>query len=121
MLTPRDAERRLEAAFAAQGLPVAEHAVNGRVTTGRFRPHDVWPGALTSRVTCSGSDGTAPPASIEWVEVVATVREAASRGTRVEVESYGRGRDGKGRSVSCRLDEGTMEALLSVVPRYERR
>ena len=51
-LPARDVEQRLEQAFASLGLPVVEHARDGRVRTGRFDPVAVWGGRTSGYVRC---------------------------------------------------------------------
>ena len=118
-LPPREAEQRLEEIFAAYQIPIQEHAVDGRVISGRFDPKALWGAAVESRVVC-GRGSRDAAVVVDYLEVLGTIRQAASGPARVEVESYGSGRNSDGKSYGCRLDQATVEAMLKGIPEAGR-
>ena len=120
-LSPAEAERHLEAAFLSFGLPVSEHAVNGRVSSGRFDPTVLWGSLAAGRVTCgvTGKNGATP--QVHELEVVGTIRRNARGSSWVELESYGSGRDEHGKVIQCRLAEASADAILGSVAQREAR
>ena len=118
-LSPPEAERRLEAAFVSFGVPVSEHAVNGRVSSGRFDPTVLWGSLAVDRVTCgvAGKNGATP--QVHELEVVGTIRQNARGSSWVELESYGSGRDEHGKVIECRLAEASADAILAPVAQRE--
>ena len=118
-LSPVEAEQHLEAAFVSFGLPVTEHALNGRVSSGRFDPTVLWGSLAAGRVTCgvAGKNGTTP--QVHELEVVGTIRRNARGSSWVELESYGSGRDERGKAMQCRLAEASADAILSSVAQRE--
>jgi len=117
-LPPNDAERGLERTFEAWAIPVAEHALDGRVRSGRFDPNRVWGVQVEDRVSCASlgdADGS-PRARPTELEVIATIRVNGKFGTRVELESYGRGTTPEGESVSCHLTSTTADGILASLP-----
>lgn len=113
-LPPNDTERRVEQAFVSLGLPVYERRLDGRVRSGRFDPREVFAGRLDERVSCGATSDVGARTNVSplELEVLATIRFNAARGTRIEVESYGRGRDPNGKEVRCRLSQSAAVALL---------
>lgn len=120
-LSPPQAEQHLEAAFLSFGLPVSEHAVNGRVSSGRFDPTVLWGSLATGRVTCgvAGKNGATP--QVHELEVVGTIRQNARGSSWVELESYGSGRDERGKALQCRLAEASADAILASVAQQRER
>jgi hypothetical protein len=53
--------------------------------------------------------------------VIGTIRESVSRGVRVEIESYGNARNDREEEIPCRLNKSAVDALLSSVPKRDRR
>jgi hypothetical protein len=120
-LPAREAEQRLEQAFASIGLPVVERARDGRVRSGQFDPAAIWGGGATGYVLCGrGGDDDLGVQHIR-LEVIGLIRESASRPVRVEIESYGSGRNGQGQEIPCRLDDSGVDALLSSIPQQDPR
>lgn len=113
-LPPNDAERRVEQAFVAFGVPVVERTLDGRVRSGRFDPREVFAGQVAERVSCGAISDVGRLSSVHpfELEVLATIRSNAVNGTRIELESYGRGRDSRGKDVQCRLSSSAAAALL---------
>lgn len=119
-LPAREAEQRLEQAFAALGLPVVERVRDRRVRTGNFDPATVWGGLTSDHVLCGrGGDDDLGAHDIK-LEVIGIVRESASHPVRVEIESYGTGRNAMDQEIPCRLDDSGAEALLSSIPHQPR-
>lgn len=118
-LSARDAERRLEQVFAAYQIPVQEYSLDGRVVSGRFDPRAAWGGAVEDRVTCGLRD-RGSSVRVAYLEVLGTIRQSASSPVRVELESYGAGRDAEGKEYPCRLDQATVEEMLKGIPRLGR-
>lgn len=120
-LPARDAEQRLEQAFTSLGLPVIERARDGRVRTGRFDPETVWGGRTSDYLVCGRGGDDDPGAHDIRLEVIGLVRESASRPVRVEIESYGTGRNEKSQEIPCRLDDSAVDTLLSSIPHQDSR
>ena len=120
-LPAREAEQRLEQAFASLGLPVVERARDGRVRSGQFDPVAVWGGGASNYVVCGHGGDDDPAAHDIRLEVIGLLRERASRSVRVEIESYGAGRNDKGAEIPCRLSESGVDALLSGMPQQDPR
>ena len=113
-----EAERRLEEAFTYLGLPVVERARDGRVRSGRFDPVAVW-GAASGYVLCGrGGDDDLGAREVR-LEVIGSIRESVSSPARVEIESYGTGRNDKGEEIPCRLDDSGVDVLLSSIPQRQ--
>lgn len=114
---PNSVERRVEQAFATYGIPVTERAPDGRVHSGAFDPQSVWGAVSGERVSCGveGMSGSGSQAVPFRLEVMATLRTNRQQGTRVVIESYGRGRRPDGSEVRCRLDPTVVEGLLGAV------
>ena len=120
-LPAREAEQRLEQAFTSLGLPVAERAIDGRVRSGQFDPVAIGGGRASGYVLCGrGGDDDLGAQNIR-LEVIGLIRESVSSPVRVEIESYGTGRNDKGQEIPCRLDESGVEALLSSIPQQDPR
>jgi hypothetical protein len=110
----------LEQAFASLGLPVVEHARDGRVRTGRFDPVGVWGGGASGHVLCGRGGEDDLGAQDISLEVIGVIRESANRPVRVEIESYGAARNDRGQEIPCRLDDSEVDALLSSIPQDGR-
>jgi hypothetical protein len=120
-LPAREAEQRLEQAFATLGLPVVEHARDGRVRTGLFDPTALWGGGASGYVVCGRGGDDDLGAHDVRLEVVGVIRESASSPVRVEIESYGTGRNDRGQEIPCRLDDPGVDAILSGIPARDPR
>ena len=118
-LSAHEAEQRLEQVFAAYQIPVQEHEPNGRVASGRFDPGARWGAAVESRVMC-GRGGRDYSVRVDYLEVLGTIRESASGPVRVEIESYGSGRNPSGRTYACHLNQATVESMLERIPKNGR-
>jgi hypothetical protein len=118
-LSARDAEQRLEQIFAAYQIPVQEHAPDGRVASGQFDPKALWGAAVESRVLC-GRGYRDNSIQVDHLEVLGTIRQSVSGPVRVEVESYGAGRNADGKKYPCRLDQATVGAILKGIPKLGR-
>lgn len=120
-LQAREAEQRLEEAFASLGLPVVEHARDGRVRSGTFDPVSIWGANSTEYVLCGRGGDDDLGAQDVRLEVMGSIRESPRRPVRVEIESYGTGRNDKGEEIPCRLDDSGVDALLSSIPHQDPR
>jgi len=120
-LPAREAEQRLEQAFTSLGLPVVEHARDARVRSGQFDPVAVWGGGMSGYVLCGRGGDRDMGAHDVRLEVIGLIRESPSRPVRVEIESYGSGRNDRDEEISCRLDDSGVDALLSSIPQRDPR
>jgi hypothetical protein len=116
ILAPNDAERSVEHTFAAYGIPVVEHALDGRVRSGRFDPTATWGAQVADRVVCGPDTEGELHARPTELEVIATIRTSMQQGTRVELESYGHGLNDQGAKVPCRLAPATADDILAALP-----
>ncbi len=117
-LSPNDAERALERAFAEYQIPVVERNPNGRVRSGPFDPRQVWGGLAVERITCGAdesADGRLRPTPEEF-EIVATIRTRHQAGTRVDLDGYGNIRSEEGNKIPCRLTGAFANSILSAIP-----
>ena len=118
-LPAREAEKRLEEVFEAYQIPVKERSPDGRVSSGRFDPKAFWGHAVESRVLCRGA-ASDHRVTVDYLEVLGTIRQAPSRPVFVEIESYGSGRDPDGKVYPCRLDQVIVEQMLKEIPSLRR-
>lgn len=116
-LPPNEVERRVEEAFTLHAIPVAERTPDGRVRSGTFDPVQTWGAQAAAKTSCgvSALAGSGSRAVAFRLEVLATVRSNRRAGSRVAVESYGRGRTPEGTEVPCALSESVVEAILRSV------
>lgn len=127
-LSPNETERKVEVAFQYFGIPVAERTLDGRVRSGRFDPREVFAGQLRERVSCGATSDVGSLTAVRpfELEVLATIRSNAVNGTRIELESYGRGKDPNGKEVPCRLSSSAVAEILDAAsgapadPRMDR-
>ena len=113
-LPPNDTERRVEQTFQSFGIPIAEKTLDGRVRSGRFDPREVFAGQLHERVSCGAAtdEGVLTEVRPFELEVLATIRSNRVNGTRVEIESYGKGWGPDGKEIPCQLSRSAVEAIL---------
>jgi hypothetical protein len=90
------------------------------VQSGPFDPYEAFGALMTDRVVCGSWPDDPSASSVRGVrlEVIATIRSNRQAGTRVEIESYGRGRLEAGTELSCRLSSSAVEELLASIARH---
>jgi hypothetical protein len=117
-ISPNEAERALEQAFALFLIPVVERHPNGRVRSGPFDPEHVW-GVLTwDRISCGADDsvdGRLRPTP-KGFEIVVTIRNRRQAGTRVDLDGFGQILSDKGEKIPCRLRGDFAKSILAVLP-----
>lgn len=116
---PNEAEEIMEKSFRAMGIPILETNPNGWVRSGLFDPSTVFGAGWASRVTCNfGLENEAKSgARPTQLEVNASIRSNRESGTRIEIDSYGRGVTDDGKEVRCNLSHDAVEILMAAVPR----
>ena len=117
-LSPNDAERFLESAFATFQIPVLERSPNGRVRSGTFDPQQVWGSLALDRVFCGANDsvdGRLHPGPDEF-EIVATIRTRHQAGTRVDLDGFGYILSDEGKKIHCHLKETFANSILAAMP-----